>query len=59
MMEATVRAMDRDRDRDSESGRPGGNLCYIPNATIHFNLWDTWDAVTVVDGAVFADCDWP
>lgn len=38
---------------------PGGNLYYIPNATIYFNLWDTWDAVTIVNGSVFADCDWP
>ncbi|MDN3023982.1 helix-turn-helix transcriptional regulator [Streptomyces sp. S.PB5] len=37
---------------------PGGSLYFVPNATIYFNLWDTWDAVTVVDDGVFAECGW-
>ncbi|WP_416979336.1 peptidoglycan-binding domain-containing protein [Streptomyces sp. T028] len=38
---------------------PGSSLYYIPDETVYFNLWDSWDGVVTLSGEVFVDCNWP
>lgn len=38
---------------------PGRRLYFIPNPTVYFDLWDTWNEIATVPSSVFADCDWP
>ncbi|WP_416979303.1 hypothetical protein [Streptomyces sp. T028] len=37
---------------------PGSVLYYIPNETVYFDLWDSWNGISIVGSSVFADCGW-
>ncbi|MFF7258798.1 hypothetical protein ACFZCL_00680 [Streptomyces sp. NPDC008159] len=37
---------------------PGSRLYYIPNETVYFSLWGSWDGIAIVPNSVFAECGW-
>ncbi|GAA3802983.1 hypothetical protein ACFS5L_40945 [Streptomyces phyllanthi] len=37
---------------------PNGELLHIPDPTVYFNLWDSWDGILTIDSSLLDSC-WP